>query len=199
MTIQTFATSRPMCYLSCQLWHSAGTSIARMEIEILHRRGHRDHRGKPLFSLRPLRSLWLILLFAACIPASPPTTSPRHTTQGRSSRRDTYRNDRFSLAYPTGWRVITSPAGAPPSVTFVAPGDCALIFVSSAPLDQPPTSPSCDQPDIRTTERDVMLGGGQIVHRRQRARRRLGRFSRAGGSPRRVAQAQRMKRSRCPR
>jgi hypothetical protein len=39
--------------------------------------------------------------------------------------------------YPAGWRAISSAAGAPPSVIFVAPGEVALIIVGAAPLDVP--------------------------------------------------------------
>jgi len=77
--------------------------------------------------------------------------------------RDRYTNDRFSVEYPSGWRVITSPTGAPPSVIFAAPGNCALIEVSSTPLAQPPASSSCDQTDIQTTRRAVTLGAQQIA------------------------------------
>ena len=75
-------------------------------------------------------SLGLILLFAACVPAEVPpvlsaTAGSAVMVTGRSLRERS-----FSLTYPTGWRVITSPADAPPSVTLVAPGDCALIVVA---------------------------------------------------------------------
>ncbi len=105
-----------------------------------------------------LRRLLLILLLAACAPAAPPTVLS--VTPGASVivTRSTYRSDQFSLSYPQGWRVITSPAGAPPSVTFAAPGNCALIEVSAAPLDQPPASPTCDQPDIQTVTRSLSVG-----------------------------------------
>ena len=125
---------------------------------------HRDHREKSGFPLHPFRSLWLmILLFSACLPA--PTAPSLNTPAelGAVVTRDTYRNDLFSVTYPEGWRAITSPAGAPPTVTFVAPGDCALIVVSSAPVDAPPTAPSCDQPDIQVIEREATLDGRQIV------------------------------------
>jgi hypothetical protein len=105
----------------------------------------------------------IIIFFAACIPAD--TAPNRSATPGAGAMitRDTYQNELFSVSYPAGWRVITSPASAPPSVTFVAPGDCALIVVSSAPIDAPPTAPACDQADIQTVDRTVMLDGQQIV------------------------------------
>jgi hypothetical protein len=107
---------------------------------------------------RLLRSLWLIALcFSACIPASPPRLS---ATVGAAAviTRDSYRNDLFSVEYPAGWRVITSPTGAPPSVTFVAPGDCGLVIVSSVSLSSAPTSPACDAADFTTDQRVISLG-----------------------------------------
>lgn len=100
--------------------------------------------------------LWLmILLFSACVPAA--TAPSPDVTSGAAVvvTGDTYRNDVFSVAYPSGWRVITSPAGAPPSVTFAAPGDCPLIVVSSAPLEQPP---ACADPDARAETRTITRG-----------------------------------------
>jgi len=116
----------------------------------------KDYKEKLIFSL------CVILLFAACIPASPPENI--NATPGESAviTGNSYQNDLFSLKYPEGWRVITSPAGAAPSVTFVAPGNCALIIVSSAKITESITSPSCDQPDIKTTTQDVTVGSQQI-------------------------------------
>jgi hypothetical protein len=111
----------------------------------------RGERGEGQFVL-----LWLIvLLFSACAPAQTPPNLAATPGESVVVTRNRYQNDLFSVAYPTGWRVITSPAGSPPSVTFVAPGDCLLIEVSSTPLDQAPTAPACGQPDIRTDQRMV--------------------------------------------
>ena len=97
----------------------------------------------------------MLLLFSASIPAEAPPNLSATMGAAVMVTRNRYQNDRFSLEYPTGWRVITSPAGAPPNVTLVAPGNCALIEVSSTPLDRAPDSPSCDQPDIRPLLRTV--------------------------------------------
>ena len=130
----------------------------------LNPRGRRGHREKIVFPLWSSWSLWFILLcFSACIPASPPANIAATPGAAAIITRDSYQNDRFSVEYPADWRVITSPAGAPPSVTFVAPGNCALIIVSTVALEQPPTSPSCDQPDIKTTSQHVTLGSQQIA------------------------------------
>ncbi len=73
-----------------------------------------------------------------------------------------YENDAFSLTYPTGWRVITSPADAPPGVTLVAPGDCALIVVAAAPVDPPTVPDACTQEDILSESRDLTLDSTTI-------------------------------------
>lgn len=43
----------------------------------------------------------------------------------------------FRLRYPAGWRVITSPAATPLTITLVAPGDCDLVMVSVAEVEPP--------------------------------------------------------------
>jgi hypothetical protein len=93
---------------------------------------------------------------AACIPAQPPPNLDATPGAAAVITRDTYRSDLFSVRYPEGWRAITSPAGAPPSVTFAAPGNCPLIVVSSAPVEQPPT---CEGKGVRNETRTVMRGG----------------------------------------
>lgn len=109
--------------------------------------------------------LWLsvvVLCFAACIPAQTPPILNATPAAGVSVTDGSYRSEAFSLRYPSGWRVITSQAGAPPSVTLVAPGDCALIVVSSTPIEAPPTSSACAEPDIETISRtvgDISLAG----------------------------------------
>ena len=113
--------------------------------------------------MKTARFLWLILLLAACIPAATPANIAATPGEAAVITRDTYQNDVFRVVYPTGWRVITSPAGAPPSVTFVAPGNCALIIVASDSAPQSLTSPSCAQPDIKTSTKTVTLSSHQIT------------------------------------
>ena len=133
-------------------------------MKIQKRLSHREHRGHREKITSSLWSLWLILLLvSACIPASPPANVSATPGESAVITGDSYRNDIFSLEYPTGWRVITSPAGAPPSVTLVAPGNCDLIIVASAAITESIRSPSCDQPDIKTTTQTVMLGDQQIA------------------------------------
>ncbi|MBI1259553.1 MAG: hypothetical protein GC204_18960 [Chloroflexi bacterium] len=111
-----------------------------------------------------LLGCFVVLLFSACIPASPPANVSATPGEAAVITQDTYQNDVFRVEYPEGWRVITSPAGAPPSVTFVAPGDCALIIVSTSPVAEASlTSPSCDQTDIQTTTQTLTLGSQSIT------------------------------------
>jgi hypothetical protein len=112
---------------------------------------------------RVARFLGFILLFAACIPATPPANISATPGEFAIITQDSYQNDVFRVLYPTGWRVITSPAGAPPSVTFVAPGNCDLIIVASDSAEQSLKSPSCNQPDIKTTTQTVTLGSKRIT------------------------------------
>ncbi len=100
----------------------------------------------------------LILVSAACVPAVTPPILSATPGEAVMVTGDTYANDRFSLTYPTGWRVITSPTDAPPSVTLVAPGDCALIIVAAAPVEPPAVPEACQQEDILSETRDVTLG-----------------------------------------
>ena len=121
-----------------------------------------NHRGKPFFSLCPLRSLWLILLFAACVPAQTPPVLDATPGAAVTVTEDTYRNEIFSVRYPAGWRVITSEAGQTLSVIFAAPDNCALIVVSATMINQPPNSPACDQPNLQTATRNLSLGSAKI-------------------------------------
>lgn len=91
------------------------------------------------------------MLLAACAPTATPDTHPP-LSDAAIITPNRYQNDAFSVVYPAGWRVITSPAGAAPGVTFVAPGNCTLIAVASAPFAQPPSAPACDQPISQTAE-----------------------------------------------
>ena len=129
-----------------------------------YHRERREHREKIIFFLRSLCPLWFILVFSACIPATPPANVSATPGEAVTITQNTYANSVFSVVYPTKWRVITSPAGAPPSVTLVAPGDCTLIIISaSATIDQSITSPSCDQANIQTGTQTVMLGDQPIT------------------------------------
>lgn len=101
----------------------------------------------------------LFLFAAACVPAVTPPILSATPGEPVIVTGSVYENDRFSLTYPSGWRVITSPADAPPGVTLVAPGDCALIVVAIAPVDPPTVPEACQAEDILSESRDVTLDG----------------------------------------
>jgi len=109
-------------------------------------------------------SLWLIaLLFSACTPAQTPPILDATPGAAVVVTADTYRSDLFSVRYPAGWRVITSQAGDPPTVTFVSPDNCALIVVSANPLTEPPESNACSDQTVRSAARNLTLGSAQIA------------------------------------
>lgn len=136
-----------------------------MKNRFLNHKGHvqTSSPGRKETKSFPLQSLWLLFLLSACIPAQTPPILSATPGAGVVITDDTYRTETFSLRYPSGWRVITSQAGVPPNVTLVEPGDCALILVSSAPIEQAPTSSTCTELDIQTTTRTVTLESGEIA------------------------------------
>lgn len=95
---------------------------------------------------RSLTGTLIALTLAACIPSQ--ATSRLNTAPGNPVvvSSDTYDAGLFRARYPAGWRVITSPAGEPPFVTFVAPDNCALILLSARPRPAPPLGADCAEP-----------------------------------------------------
>ncbi|NWG18004.1 MAG: hypothetical protein HXY41_15370 [Chloroflexi bacterium] len=67
---------------------------------------------------------------------------------------ETFANETFSVRYPTGWRVVTSAADAPPSVVFVAPDEQSTITLQT----EPPGEPERD-PLFRLETRQLFLSG----------------------------------------
>ncbi|NDJ62306.1 MAG: hypothetical protein GYB67_14360 [Chloroflexi bacterium] len=94
---------------------------------------------------------------AGCIPARTPDNLGATAGPPVVVTDTLYRGAAFSAYYPRGWRVITSAASAPPTVTFVAPDDCALLLISAGPVAEPPISPVCPAADIRTTQQIISL------------------------------------------
>lgn len=103
----------------------------------------------------------ILLLAAACVAAQTPAHLTSTPGAWVSVADDTVTTALFSVRYPSSWRVITSPAEAPPAVTFVSPDNCALILVSSASAEAP-VSPSCDKA-TQTLARDILLGDSTIT------------------------------------
>jgi hypothetical protein len=109
-------------------------------------------RAKPLlFTVNCL----LITLFAACIPARTPGNLANTPGAPAVITDEEYRGELFNARPPGGWRVITGAAGFPQTVTFVAPGDCAIISLSTAPLNPPALPPHC--PPAQTETGQVVL------------------------------------------
>lgn len=81
---------------------------------------------KPWYGL-----LFALALLTGCVPARVPShldDTPGPPVQISESWFET---THFAGHYPAGWRTITSPAGEPPFLIFVAPDNCALIQVSA--------------------------------------------------------------------
>lgn len=80
----------------------------------------------------------LLLILAACSP--PQTPEQLNFTPGApiTITDDLYVTGAFSVRYPPGWRVITTPAEAPPGAIFAAPDNAALIVLSISPIGTPP-------------------------------------------------------------
>jgi hypothetical protein len=103
------------------------------------------------------------LVLAACIPARTPPQLAATAASGIVISGDSYDAGAFRVRVPTGWRAITSPAGAAPSVIFASPDNCALIAVSAAPLDAPQPSACADSSaTFRRDTRSVTLGGAAV-------------------------------------
>jgi hypothetical protein len=103
----------------------------------------------------------LLLLLSACIPARTPVQleyTPGPAVQVMDS---TYDAGTFEVAYPDGWRVVTSAAGSPVSVLFVAPENDALIMVGEGLTEAP--APAGYTGDLRSERREVTLEDGTMI------------------------------------
>ncbi|MBL8130227.1 MAG: hypothetical protein JNL42_00090 [Anaerolineae bacterium] len=113
-----------------------------------------------------LLPLLLIALFALTSACTSGASSVLNTTPapGVIITEDEVITPTFIIDYPAGWRVITSAAGQPISITLVAPGDCELIIASTVNLNAPPFSPSCNRKDVKRETHLARLDNGvQIV------------------------------------
>jgi hypothetical protein len=89
----------------------------------------------------PLRYVFAFFLLTGCVPARTPpllnfTPGPPAVITG-----ETFSNSAFSVRYPTGWRVVTGAADAPPSVVFVAPDEESTITLQVEPPGEPERDP----------------------------------------------------------
>ncbi len=112
--------------------------------------------------------LALLAYLAACVPAKTTTPDLNATGQAVVVTGDYYDAGLFRARYPDGWRVITSPAGEPPFVTFVAPDNCALIVLSVEPRVVPPLGADC-APGGAVREFDAVAGDAVPVYAAGRA------------------------------
>jgi hypothetical protein len=82
-------------------------------------------------------------LLVGCAPTpavSPSTLPPLPNAFSIDAFSRTYTNEVFTVRYPAGWRVITPPAAARPSVTLAGTG-CTTIAIA------PDTAPAVIAPD----------------------------------------------------
>ncbi len=110
---------------------------------------------------RTSRVCLLVLVLAACVPATTPPQldytpgAPVVVTDGR------YDAGAFTVARPDGWRVITSAADAPTTVIFVSPDDDALIMLATEGIGEPPR-PNTDEP-LRDITQQIEQDGRTIA------------------------------------
>lgn len=74
--------------------------------------------------------VWALLSLAGCVPAHTPPQLAATPGAAVIVSAQTYQTEAFSARYPAGWRVITSPSGEPPFVTFAAPDGCTVILLA---------------------------------------------------------------------
>ncbi len=103
----------------------------------------------------------LLLLIAGCISATPPPHLANTPGAPVIVDGDLVITAAFRVRAPAGWRIILGAASAPPSVTFAAPDNCALIAVSAAPIDAPPLPNAC--PSVQTQMQQVAVNGEAIM------------------------------------
>jgi len=105
-----------------------------------------------------LFALGLVLL-AACIPAETPpqlayTPGPAVVVTDR-----VYESSVFTVRYPSGWRVVTGAADAPPSVVFVAPDEVSTITLQTGTLE----AATLAEPGFRAELRGIELADGTRI------------------------------------
>ena len=91
----------------------------------------------------PLRPFLFLLLLSSCVPSATPDVLNSTPGAPVTVTDEQVITTAFTLRYPSGWRVITSQAGASPGVTLVATGDCELVVVGSGEVEVPDVSPDC--------------------------------------------------------
>ncbi len=88
------------------------------------------------------------LALAACTPYQPPALLSATAGPAVQIADGRFTSEAFSLRVPPGWRVITPPAAAPPSVILAGEG-CQLIMVGESALDNALPRECADVPLLR--------------------------------------------------
>jgi hypothetical protein len=100
----------------------------------LNHRGHKENVYKKIFAtLRFLILIFSIGVIAACVPADTPEFLEHTPGPVVEVVEEVYDAGAFTLRYPAGWTVVSSPANQPAAVTLVAPDESATIRVSVHP------------------------------------------------------------------
>lgn len=100
-----------------------------------------------------------LTVLAACVPAQTPpqlayTPGPAVVVTDR-----VYESSAFTVHYPSGWRVVTGAADAPPSVVFVAPDEVSTIALQVGPLD----NSILTEPGFSVEIRGIELANGRLI------------------------------------
>lgn len=101
-----------------------------------------------------------LLLIAGCVPATPPPHLANTPGAPVIIDGDWVITSAFRVRALADWRIILGAASAPPSVTFAAPDNCALIVVSAAPIDPPAPLDEC--PPVEARIERISVNGSAI-------------------------------------
>jgi len=99
-------------------------------------------------------SFVFLLLLASCVPSAGESTPAPTKSSGQAVIVTDHFYDAgvFRVRTPSGWRIVTGPADAPPKVTFVSPDNRSFMLLSAGAADAPtPTA------DMRIETRQVTV------------------------------------------
>ena len=107
----------------------------------------------------------LAVILSACgriAPATPPAQLDHTPGPPITIADGTYTSVAFTVDYPAGWTVISSPAFSEPWTAFTSPDDNAVIVVAVDP-DDTDVSPASAQGEITRTVETVTLADDTIT------------------------------------
>jgi hypothetical protein len=109
----------------------------------------------------PVKAVLLlgVMVLTAFIPAKVPTNLDNTPGPAVVVTDKTFENGYFTARYPDGWRVVTSEAGAQPSVIFVAPDEVSTIQLLVGALD----NANFNNPKVQVDVRSITLDDLQIT------------------------------------